>query len=97
MPEGVQIHSLTSNRLLYDRADAAGSPAIAADQCESADRTATWVSMVDQSSTANADRRNCIERLKRTARSYNSRFEVSEWAQIAIMLAGFIGILTIWR
>ncbi len=68
MPEGVQIHSLTSNRLLYDRAGAAGSPAIAANPSESADRTATWVSMVDQSSTTKADRQNCIERLKRMAR-----------------------------
>jgi hypothetical protein len=68
MPEGVQIHSLTTNRLLYDRANAAGSPTLAANGGDSANRTATWVPMVDQPSPAKANRRACIERLKRMAR-----------------------------
>lgn len=68
MPEGVQIHSLTTNRLLYDRPGADGSPELDADRGDSADRTATWVPMVDQSISTKVNRRNCGERLKRVAR-----------------------------
>jgi len=68
MPEGVQIHSLTANRLLYDRPGAAGSPASAADRDGSADRTATWDPMVDQSISTKVNRRNCGERLRRMVR-----------------------------
>jgi uncharacterized protein (DUF2062 family) len=68
MPEGVQIRSLTSNRLLYDSGEVAGSSARVTDRCRLANRIATWVLMVDQSVPVKTDIRNCFNRLKRTAR-----------------------------
>lgn len=53
---------------MYDRSDTAGSPALVANGGALAGRTATWVTMVDQSSPAKADKRSCFGRLKRMTR-----------------------------
>ena len=68
MPEGVQIRSLTSNRLLYDCPEAAGSPTLATEESKLADRITTWMPMVDLSLPAKTDIRICFQRLKRMAR-----------------------------
>ncbi len=68
MTEVVEIRSLTSNRLLYDCSEVAGSPALAIDESNLADRIATWMPMIEQSSPAKIDLQICFGRLKRMAR-----------------------------
>ncbi len=68
MPQVVEIRSLTSNRLLYDCSEVAGSPALAIDESNLADRIATWMPMVELSSPAKIDLQICFDRLKRTVR-----------------------------